>query len=277
MGRLKKYKTDEELRNANRLKSRRYYWKNKEKLDEKARCRYRQKKLKNECIIYKATNILNGKLYIGKTEKTLSERIYTHMEAVKYYNSQTHFHRALRKNGLDKFSWDIIEETAVPNKRERYWIKKYNSFENGYNMTRGGDGGTTFVKGDELYYKLKNSNKLGVWKDGTSFSKRNPGATKSAIAKRIETFKNTTWVSGTLHGNYGQPRLDMKDNIFPNCSKPCSCEGKIYPTMESARRDLFPNNKNYGCIKHRILSSKYPTYFFINKNKITKKVLHDFK
>lgn len=44
MGRLKKYKTKIELVLANREKSKRYYWKNKEKLDEKARNRYRKEK-----------------------------------------------------------------------------------------------------------------------------------------------------------------------------------------------------------------------------------------
>jgi hypothetical protein len=43
MGRLKKYKTKEEKIDANRLKSKRYYWRNKEKIDEIARKRYRRK------------------------------------------------------------------------------------------------------------------------------------------------------------------------------------------------------------------------------------------
>lgn len=44
MGRRKKYNTDEEQAEANRQKSRRYYWKNKEKIDAKNKERYRKNK-----------------------------------------------------------------------------------------------------------------------------------------------------------------------------------------------------------------------------------------
>ena len=44
MGRLKKYHTDEERKDANRQKSKRYYWKNKEKVDAKNKKRYHEKK-----------------------------------------------------------------------------------------------------------------------------------------------------------------------------------------------------------------------------------------
>ena len=47
MGRIKKYHTEEERKEANRQKAKRYYWKNKEKVDAKAKERYWQKVGKN--------------------------------------------------------------------------------------------------------------------------------------------------------------------------------------------------------------------------------------
>ena len=48
MGRLKKYNTEEERKEANRQKAKRYYWKNKEKVDAKNKARYRRQKMDKE-------------------------------------------------------------------------------------------------------------------------------------------------------------------------------------------------------------------------------------
>ena len=45
MGRLKKYKTEEDRKEANRQKAKRYYWRNKEKIDAKNKERYRRKRI----------------------------------------------------------------------------------------------------------------------------------------------------------------------------------------------------------------------------------------
>jgi hypothetical protein len=49
--------------------------------------------------------------------------------------------RAIRKYGIDNFSFNIIEECKQNqlNERERYWIAYYNTFYDGYNQTLGGD------------------------------------------------------------------------------------------------------------------------------------------
>ena len=57
-------------------------------------------------IIYKATNLINKKVYIGQTVKTLKERIYKHLCEGKC----PHFYRALKKYGKDNFEWEIIKE-----------------------------------------------------------------------------------------------------------------------------------------------------------------------
>lgn len=89
-------------------------------------------------LIYKAINQQNGKIYIGQTKKDLQKRKREHY----YTKDNTHFHHALRKYNKDTFVWSIIEQNIpneLLNERERYWIQYYDSYNNGYNMTPGGD------------------------------------------------------------------------------------------------------------------------------------------
>jgi group I intron endonuclease len=91
--------------------------------------------------IYKITNELNSKCYIGKTEKgNPEERFYEHLKAAKRF-SERPLYRAINKYGLEYFSFEVLEETSEPESREVYWIQHYNSYgSTGYNATLGGDG-----------------------------------------------------------------------------------------------------------------------------------------
>ena len=90
--------------------------------------------------IYKVTNNINKKIYIGQTIQDENIRWNHHIrEALN--GSDTKFHRALRKYGKDGFIWEVIEEVDNDklNEREIYWISYYNSYKQGYNSTTGGD------------------------------------------------------------------------------------------------------------------------------------------
>lgn len=96
--------------------------------------------------IYKATNKINGKSYIGQTID-FDVRKHTHIHRRdKYCDVNSVFHKALDKYGEDEFEWAIL--MTVPGKEfantaERAMIKKYNTYKpNGYNLTKGGDGGS---------------------------------------------------------------------------------------------------------------------------------------
>jgi len=92
-------------------------------------------------LIYKATNKINGKSYIGQTQTSLNDRISKHFYSVRH-NSNLHFHNALRKYDFD---WTIIEKCKSKvelDKKECCYIEQYNTFDDGYNLTKGGDAGT---------------------------------------------------------------------------------------------------------------------------------------
>lgn len=96
-------------------------------------------------IVYKYTNKLNGKAYIGITTRTLEQR---HREHLKQMGDGNYFHNALLKYKPDNFKLEILIETDNLDElkeKEKYYIKKYKTFaysENpeGYNCTLGGDG-----------------------------------------------------------------------------------------------------------------------------------------
>ena len=112
-------------------------------------------------FIYKATNKINKKVYIGQTTQTLEERINQHNSHAYGHQYNYHFHNAIRKYGAENFEYEIIEDNIKDietlNKREKYWIKYYNSYYNGYNSTLGGEG--SLKRDDELIIKLFNEGK----------------------------------------------------------------------------------------------------------------------
>lgn len=88
--------------------------------------------------IYKIENLINHKIYIGQTNNP--KRRFTEHKAKGYeINHHKALYYAFDKYGIENFDFSIIEETENYNEREKYWITYYNSFENGYNMTEGGD------------------------------------------------------------------------------------------------------------------------------------------
>jgi group I intron endonuclease len=100
-------------------------------------------------FIYKITNNVNGKVYIGQTIQTVKERFYQHC-ATKCSDSVLNMaiHRAIKKYGKSNFTIEVIEEVDKDslNDREKFWIEYYNSYNNGYNSTRGGQDGSTHCK-----------------------------------------------------------------------------------------------------------------------------------
>ena len=100
-------------------------------------------------FIYKITNKINSKSYIGQTIQNVKERFYQHC-ATKCNKAVSNMaiHRAIKKYGKSNFTVEVIEEidSTNLNDRERYWIRYYDSYNNGYNSTKGGQDGIKLFK-----------------------------------------------------------------------------------------------------------------------------------
>ena len=91
--------------------------------------------------IYKITNDINGKIYIGKTEGPIEKRWKEHCRDYQRQRCEKRpLYSAMNKYGIEHFHIELLEETNEPEERERYWIEKLKSFKDGYNATIGGDG-----------------------------------------------------------------------------------------------------------------------------------------
>ncbi len=117
-------------------------------------------------IIYKITNTVNNKVYIGKHCGTTKHRWETHLKNALDGTRPEHLYKAMNRYGIDKFKYEVLETHPISvgdkflNEREKFFIKKYNSRSNdsGYNMTDGGDGLTAQFCTTETKEKISNSN-----------------------------------------------------------------------------------------------------------------------
>lgn len=155
--------------------------------------------------IYKITNIQNNKIYIGQTIRPVKDRINRHFNDALNNIIDTHFARAIRKYGKDNFKWEIIDEAKTQNElnnKEQYWIRYYNSTENGYNET------DAIYKCGGNTYKNKTKEELKIIGNKISQSKigsKNPMAKK---IKRINIITN---------------EIDIFDTII-SCAKACGIQ-----------------------------------------------------
>ena len=125
----------------------------------------------NKCIvrkdrtmsfIYKTTNCVNGKIYIGKATKNDST----------YLGSGLKIKAAIKKYGKTCFIKEIIEEcdTNIVSDREKYWIQFYNSTDDliGYNISSGGEGGDHYWSTLSADERVMHNHKISESRKGKS-------------------------------------------------------------------------------------------------------------
>lgn len=93
--------------------------------------------------IYKITNKINNKIYIGQSihiETRIKEHLWKATNS-KDVSFNAPIHLAIRKYGKENFEWEVIEECSIQDidEKEKYYIQQYNSLvPNGYNISTGG-------------------------------------------------------------------------------------------------------------------------------------------
>lgn len=99
--------------------------------------------------VYKLTNTINGKAYVGITKRAIRTRLLEHYKRAFVESSPTALHRAMRKYGRDAWAIEIVSRAATLaeiNALEIAMIEAHGTFgKSGYNLTRGGDGTVGFA------------------------------------------------------------------------------------------------------------------------------------
>jgi len=110
-------------------------------------------------VIYKHTSERSGKSYVGLTKRSMELRWKEHCRDASM-GSDKHFHRAIRLYGEDNWKHEVIIEgidtVEEANALEKFYIKQCDTFENGYNLTLGGDG--ALFNDDEFTFYNKELN-----------------------------------------------------------------------------------------------------------------------
>lgn len=178
-------------------------------------------------LVYKATNKITGKSYVGFTSKTLEQRKSRHYTDAR--SSTCHFHHALNKYDKGDWEWEELGECETLEDTydvETQKIQEYDSFDNGYNSTTGAwsDQPNSFsnLKGVALPEVMIGFNKRrsDEYKYHMSESKKKYFQSEEGIAdrkSRSEKMKEF-WASPT-----GQKRKEMQRK---KCGRPQSEEKK---------------------------------------------------
>lgn len=202
-------------------------------------------------LIYKITNIVNGKVYIGQTTKTLEHRKAGHLQAAKD-GLNRHLYNAMRKYGFENFKFEEICKTSSKselNYLEAKYIIEYDSVRNGYNMGYGGDNNVMFsekVKSKHDAIMRTDDVRLKISKSMTEYRKNNP-FTPEHRKKISEKMKGNKHFAGHT---ITQKHLDVLNNSHYKSVHCEDVDGNIvafFSTVQSAAKWWYENG--YDTVK----------------------------
>lgn len=195
--------------------------------------------------IYLITNKVNGKQYVGQTSSTIEDRWKKHLDNAKNNPSKQIITQAISKYGKENFEIEELARVKVEdlNDIEIFFIKKYDTFQNGYNMTIGGENSWNSIS-EEIYNKII---ELAL-NDFTNVSKIARDCNVSPrVVKRVLDKENISIK------NFDKGSLGNIENLKPyfglhndNLVKPCPVKivelNKSFSSMIECARWLIENN-----------------------------------
>ena len=230
--------------------------------------------------IYKITNILNNKNYIGQSIN-IEKRWKQHICKGINNSSEGKLYPAMFQDGIENFSFNVIESFENIDKeklddREKYWISYYDSFHNGYNSTRGGSGSNMRIYDedsikslwDEGYCITEICNKINCC-DGTirlrlknyiSYSVEINSIREKIFSEKIPVSTNVYIFDPTIIANFQKKtpvyQYDLSGNFireFASITQAAKFLGNISYSSDIAKasRQLKSHHSAYGYIWRR--------------------------
>ena len=206
--------------------------------------------------IYKITNKVNGKIYIGYTEKSLEERFAQHCGDARSARPSRPLIRAIKKYGEDSFTIEALYEGTnkeyTLNDREDYYIETYKNivgWDNMYNVCPGGLGGDRSMSPAYQDY-IKRRNLSGERNSfyGMTHSKetkrkiseankgRLKGIPKSEETRKKMSVNNPRYWQGKVAHNKGKKQRPPTILEKAKQGNPVRYNGEVYPTLAAAAR-----------------------------------------
>lgn len=165
--------------------------------------------------IYLITNDVNSKVYVGQTIQTLNKRFNGHCCYSKSdRSSNMYIKRAIHKYGRDKFHITLIEECPIDllNEREKYWISFYNSYNEGYNLTKGGQESTNFHRLEDTIDIKKFEQYILEFKPLATEVAKHFGISKCSVYNLIKRIGNPNLVLNSYNPRKGKTIEDIDKN-----------------------------------------------------------------
>lgn len=175
-------------------------------------------------LVYKATNTVNGKAYIGVTRQNLLTRKREHKSRA-IAGAKSVFGAAIRKYGWDAFVWEILEDNVsidAIGEREQFLIKKHNTFcetGHGYNRTAGGGGTSGIIHTDVQRENIRRGIVSTLIK-------------KYGFKRQIRLFHNRT---GIPHTEETKKKISETHKALPLGITPAKLHFKEWPRIKSLR------------------------------------------
>lgn len=219
--------------------------------------------------IYKITNIVNNKIYIGLTTQTIKERWRQHASSAYSKKSKSYnevFKKAIRKYGENSFKIEEIDNGFTLEElkeKEKYWISYYNCcYANGgvgYNGTEGGDSPT--CPGVEIYHiDILTGEIIETFSTIKDAEQKYGRGIQEIIAGTIQKgekpiHSGTTWIKASDYEKLNSDDLKKKFKVFCQLDK----QGKLinfWLHQEDAAQEIQCSTGNIGsCLIGQRLSA----------------------
>jgi group I intron endonuclease len=203
-------------------------------------------------LIYKVTNLLNKKCYIGKTIQSLEIRKQNHLYEALKGNSLLYFHCALRKYGERNFYWEVLGMSKTIedlNLSEIACIEFFQSTNRiyGYNIKKGGDGGQ---HSEETKHKIGLAGKNRKCSDATKQKIRNANLGKIVPPASEELRRKRSLMNKGKHCSQEQKEKLRAHNLGKKLSQETIqkilASRKGYKHSEETKRKLSIANKGHS-------------------------------
>lgn len=206
-------------------------------------------------LIYKITNKINGKIYIGLTKAKTPRRRWIYHRRDRSRDTHLPLYKAMNKYGVDSFNFEVIHDNINSVEElvelEKFYIKKFESYKSskGYNCTNGGECNDTLVKNKNANFgrKSKHFIELNRRRKGIPLSaEHRENISKSQIGRlhtndsknKMSLRKREDWANGVYSTKEYREKQSKSKIGVPNLKKRkiviCTSINRLFQSVEDA-------------------------------------------
>lgn len=209
-------------------------------------------------IIYKITNKLNGKIYVGQTVRSMEERWTEHCKKTSDCMAISH---AIQKYGKENFTIECVcvaNSIEELNKKEQEFIEEFNSMKpSGYNLT---SGGLNFIRSEESNRKNSESQK---GEKNHNFGKKAPLEVRAKMAASRRGEKNHF---------FGRHHSEETKRKLAECRKKQKCPRLGTKHSEESLKKMSESHKGQIAVNRRAIKCNENGMIFASLSEASKQL-----